>query len=69
MAAHQLIAPLPLLTLDAGCTITVEAIDPDSGANVTGVVVSQVAIYATVSAASLSGYVEPDNAYTFTGTE
>jgi hypothetical protein len=45
MASSQLIAPLPFFTLDAGCTITVEAIDPATGAAVTGVVVSQVAIY------------------------
>jgi hypothetical protein len=46
MASWQLIAPLPLITLDAGCTLTVEAIDPDTGAAVTGVTVSQVTIYA-----------------------
>ena len=45
MTAWQLIGPLPLYTLDAGCTITVEAIDPATGAAVTGVVVSQVTIY------------------------
>lgn len=46
MAANQLIAPLPFVTLDTGCTVTIEAIDPLTGAAVTGVTVSQVAIYA-----------------------
>jgi hypothetical protein len=46
MASFQLIAPLPLVTLDAGCTITLEAIDPDTGAAVTGVTVSAATIYA-----------------------
>lgn len=50
MAANQLIAALPPLTLDAGCTITLEAIDPSTGAAVTGVIVSQVGIYATNAA-------------------
>jgi hypothetical protein len=45
VTAYQLIGPLSLLTLEAGCTITLEAIDPSTGANVTGVTVSQVAIY------------------------
>jgi hypothetical protein len=45
VASFQCIAPLPLITLDAGCTVTLEAIDPDTGAAVTGVIVSQVAIY------------------------
>ena len=44
MTAHQLIGPLPLLSLDSGCTITVEAIDPDTGANVSGVLVSEFAM-------------------------
>jgi hypothetical protein len=47
MANYQLIGPLPLVTLDAGCTITFEAIDPDTGAAVTGVTISAAAIYAT----------------------
>lgn len=46
MAGEPLIAPLALMTLDAGCTITLEAIDPTTGAAVTGVTVSQAAIYA-----------------------
>lgn len=47
MAANQLIAPLPLLTLETGCTVTVEALSPTTGAAVTGVTVAQVALYAT----------------------
>jgi hypothetical protein len=47
MASYQLPAGMPPMTLNAGCTVTVEAIDPDTGATVTGVTVSQVAIYAT----------------------
>jgi hypothetical protein len=46
VADHQFIAPIPIYTLDAGCTITVEAISPTTGAAVTGVTVSQVTIYA-----------------------
>jgi hypothetical protein len=42
----QLLAPIPIYTLDAGCTITVEAISPTTGAAVTGVTVSNVTIYA-----------------------
>lgn len=51
MAASQLIAPLPPLTLDAGCTVTVEAINPTTGAAVSGVTVSQVTLYAYTDAA------------------
>jgi hypothetical protein len=50
VATAQLAASIPPLTLDAGCTITVEAIDPTTGAAVTGVTVSQVTIYADNSA-------------------
>jgi hypothetical protein len=46
VATDQAIAGLPPLTLDAGCTITIEAISPTTGAAVTGVTVSQVTIYA-----------------------
>jgi hypothetical protein len=46
MAANQLIAPLPFLTLEAGATITVEAVNPTTGAAVSGVTVSNVALYA-----------------------
>lgn len=53
MADYQLLAPMPLITLDAGCTLTLEAIDPDTGAAVTGVTVSAVAIYG-------SNYAPPD---------
>lgn len=45
MPANQMKAGMPMLTLDAGCTVTLEAIDPLTGANVTGVTVSAVAIY------------------------
>jgi hypothetical protein len=46
VADHQFIAPIPIYTLDSGCTITVEAISPTTGAAVSGVTVSQVTIYA-----------------------
>lgn len=36
---------LPEVTLDAGCTITFEALDPNTGATITGVVVSNAALY------------------------
>jgi hypothetical protein len=39
-------ASLPSLPLDAGCTVTVEAIDPATGAAVAGVLASAFAIYA-----------------------
>lgn len=45
MTAYQLIAPLPAFTLDAGSTITFEAINPDTGAAVTGVTISSASIY------------------------
>lgn len=47
MAGNQLLAPLPWVTLDAGCTVTFEAIDPLTGVAVTGVVVTAATIYAT----------------------
>lgn len=47
MAQSQLIAPLPLMQLDAGARVIVDAIDPSTGASVAGVVVSDVTIYAT----------------------
>jgi hypothetical protein len=46
MASVQLLASLPPLTLDAGCTVTVEAVNPTTGAAITGVTVSAVTIYA-----------------------
>jgi hypothetical protein len=36
---------MPAITLDSGCTVTLEAIDVSTGANVTGVTVSLVALY------------------------
>jgi hypothetical protein len=41
----ELIAPLPRAMLAPGMTIAFEAIDPDTGAAVTGVIVSNAAIY------------------------
>ena len=46
MPAFQLIAPMPALTLDAGCIVTFEAIDPDTGAAVTGVKIANATVYA-----------------------
>lgn len=54
MAATPLLAPIPIYTLEAGNTITVEAIDPTTGAAVTGVTVSQVTIYADNAAYTAS---------------
>lgn len=45
----ELIAPLPRATLVHGMTIAFEAIDPTTGAPVTGVVVSDAAIYANAN--------------------
>lgn len=39
------LAALPEVTLDAGCTVTFEALDAATGATVTGVVVSNAALY------------------------
>lgn len=47
MTAFRLLAPIPPMTLDAGCSITFEAIDPATGAAVTGVSISFATIYAT----------------------
>ena len=69
MASHQLIAPLPLITLDAGCTITVEAIDPDTGANVTGVDVSQVTIYGVNAVTGESEALDWSALYTHAGED
>lgn len=41
----ELIAPLPEVVLVPGSTITFEAIDPSTGAAVSGVKVNNVAIY------------------------
>lgn len=46
MASFQLISPMPVYTLEAGATVTVEAIDPDTGAAVTGVTVTDFTITA-----------------------
>jgi len=51
VTAYQLIGPLPAITLDSGCTITFDAIDPASGAAVTGVTVTLGTIYGNTSAA------------------
>ena len=45
MAAHQLLAPMPAYTLDSGCIITFEAIDPDTGAVVSGVTITNAGVY------------------------
>lgn len=47
MATDTLKASIPFLQLDSGMQIVFEAIHPTTGAAVTGVVVSNVAIYAT----------------------
>lgn len=39
------LASLPEVTLDSGCTVTFEALDATTGATVTGVVVSNAALY------------------------
>lgn len=69
MASYQLISSLGVYTLEAGMTVTVEAIDPETGAAVTGVTVSSVAIYASNSFPTLIGVEDVDHAYTFEGTE
>lgn len=49
MASSQLIAPLPLVTLENGMTVTFEAIDPDTGAAVAGVQVSTAVVYVSTA--------------------
>lgn len=36
---------MPVMSLNSGCTVTLEAIDPATGANVTGVTVTLAAFY------------------------
>lgn len=51
---------MPLLTLEAGFTVTLEAIDPATGATVTGVTLSNVSILATnIVPGDVSGPSEP----------
>ena len=61
MTAFQLLGSLPFMTLDAGCTITVEAISPTSGAAITGVTVSQVAFAYPGSPAGEEGFTDVDS--------
>jgi hypothetical protein len=37
---------MPIIQLDAGCTVTLEALDPTTDAAVSGVTLSNVTIYA-----------------------
>lgn len=53
MTAYQLLAPMPELTLDAGCTVTWEAIDPATGAAVTGVAITAASVRAVNYAPNL----------------
>lgn len=46
MANGPLIAPLPWAELEPGQRIVLEAIDPSTGATVSGVVISDATIYA-----------------------
>lgn len=45
MAGNQLLAALPSVTLNSGCTVTFDAINPTTGADVSGVTVSLGAVY------------------------
>lgn len=45
MTNPLVLASLPEVTLDNGCTVTFEALDPTTGATITGVVVSNGALY------------------------
>jgi len=45
-----LIGPLPAVTLDSGCSIEFDAIDPATGASVSGVTVTLGTIYGNTSA-------------------
>lgn len=46
MAEYQLIAPLPVVRLSATYRVRFEAIDPEDGSPVSGVVVSESVIFA-----------------------
>ena len=60
MATDTLVAGIPQLALDGGMSIVFEAIDPTTGAAVSGVVVSNVAIYADdLSQTALAGITPP----------
>lgn len=59
MASYQLIGPGALVTLDSGCTVTFEAIDPDTGAAVSGVAVSSATLYVTTDTPSLVAVEQP----------
>ena len=45
MTNPLVLAQLPELTLDAGCTVTFEALSPTTGATVSGVVISSATLY------------------------
>ncbi len=45
MAAYTLMAPCPQLPLPAGSIIRLQAVDPSTGAAVSGVTVSNVVVY------------------------
>lgn len=45
MTDHQLVAPMPDATLISGCTVTFEAINPDTGVAVTGVTISSATLH------------------------
>lgn len=58
----ELLSTLAEATLNGGMSIVFEAIDPTTGAVVTGVVVSQVAVLAETVDAGLDGQVPLDDA-------
>lgn len=58
----ELLSTLAQATLSGGMIVRFEAIDPTTGANVTGVKVSNVAVLANLEAAGLSGQVPLDDA-------
>lgn len=60
MTAYQLKAPMPVMTLDAGCTVAWEAIDPSTGAAVTGVAITQGTVRAVNFAPNLTGETPPE---------
>lgn len=61
MAGAQLIGPMPELTLDSGCTVTFEAIDPLTGANVTGVTITKATLYGVNLAPDFDTPVKPED--------
>lgn len=63
MAVDQMLAPLPKLKLEKNYTVQFEAIDPTSGAAVTGVTVNNVSL--TTDQEASFGVTDPQDVMPF----